>query len=341
MWLKRGKPQGTIRDIPEGDEFMTGTLQNQKTFFAMGTVNTITVFEEADEALAAAKDRVKKIESKLSAASPDSEISVINKNAGVSPVTVSPETFRLIKRALTYSELTDGRFDLSAGPLTGLWNRALEDGILPEFDEVIKAKNLVDYRDIILDNDKRTVMLKSKGQMLDTGAVAKGYAADEVRKLLESYNVHDAMINIGGVIINTGTSREIGIQKPFAPEGHYFASLDLPEGKAVVSSRNYDHARMIDDQLVHRITDIRTGLPSKSGVISVTLIGDSAEELDAYATVSMINGAEQSIKFLESRNIDAVFITDERKVYVTENLEDEIKIKKGLPLLHRRYHLCR
>ena len=88
---------------------MTGTLQNQKTFFSMGTVNTITVSEKSDEALAAAKERVKKIESKLSATSPDSEISVINKNAGVCPTTVSPETFRLIKRSLNYSELTDRR----------------------------------------------------------------------------------------------------------------------------------------------------------------------------------------------------------------------------------------
>ncbi|MBP0978258.1 MAG: FAD:protein FMN transferase [Oscillospiraceae bacterium] len=320
---------------------MTGTLQNQKTFFSMGTVNTITVSEKSDEALAAAKERVKKIESKLSATSPDSEISVINKNAGVCPTTVSPETLKLIKRSLKYSELTDGRFDMSAGPLTMLWNKALEDGILPEFDEVIKAKNLVDYRDIILDEEKRTVMLRNKGQRLDTGAVAKGYAADEVRKLLESYGMHDAIINVGGVLINMGTSQEIGIQKPFAPEGHYFASLDLPEGKAVVSSRNYDHTRIIDDHLVHRIADVRTGLPSKSGVISATLIGDSAEELDAFAAASMVYGAEQSIKFLESRNIDAVFITDERKVYITENLADRIKIKKSLPLLSRRYHLCR
>ena len=110
---------------------MTETLQNQKTFFAMGTVNTITVFEEADEALAAAKERVKKLESKLTTSSPDSEISVINKNAGVCPTTVSPETFRLIERGLKYSEITDGRFDMSAGPLTKLWNQALDDGILP------------------------------------------------------------------------------------------------------------------------------------------------------------------------------------------------------------------
>ncbi len=320
---------------------MTETLQNQKTFFAMGTVNTITVFEEANEALAAAKERVKKLESKLMTSSPDSEISVINKNAGVCPTTVSPETFRLIERGLKYSEITDGRFDMSAGPLTKLWNQALDDGILPEFDEVIKAKNLVDYRDIITDPAKRTVMLRNKGQSLDTGAVAKGYAADEVRKLLESYGLHDAMINVGGVIINMGSSCQIGIQKPFAPDGHSFASLSLPEGKAVVSSRNYDHTRIIDNQAVHRIVDIRKGLPSKSGVISVTLIGDNAEELDAYATAAMIAGAEKSMKFFESRNIEAVFITDERKIYVTDNLEDEIKIKKGLPLLRRRYQLCR
>lgn len=88
---------------------MIGTVQTQKMFFAMGTVNTITVFDEADEALSAAKERVKDLDRKLSAYSHDSEIYSINSHAGIAPVAVSMDTFRLIKHSVMYSRLTDGQ----------------------------------------------------------------------------------------------------------------------------------------------------------------------------------------------------------------------------------------
>ena len=96
------------------------------------------------------------------------------------------------------------------------------------------------HKDIILDSERRTVMLKHKGQQLDLGAVAKGYAADEVRNLMLTYGIKNAMINFGGTVINLGQTRRIGVQKPFSPNGKSFASINIPDGKAVVSSGLYE-----------------------------------------------------------------------------------------------------
>lgn len=110
---------------------MIGTVRTQKIFFAMGTVNTVTVFEEADEALSAAKERVKDLDLKLSAYSHDSEIYSINSCAGIAPVEVSIDTFKLIKHSVMYSKLTDGLFDITSRPLSQLWKNAIRCEQLP------------------------------------------------------------------------------------------------------------------------------------------------------------------------------------------------------------------
>ena len=307
---------------------MTGTVQTQKMFFAMGTVNTITVFEDADEALSAAKGCVKELDRKLSAYSHDSEISEINRNAGISPVEVSKDTFRLIKHSVMYSQLSGGCFDITSRPLSQLWKNTMKCGELPDEGGISRIRALVNYKDIILDSERRTVMLRHKGQQLDLGAVAKGYAADEVRNILLTYGIKNAMINFGGTVINLGQTRRIGVQKPFSPNGKSFASINIPDGKAVVSSGLYEQFRIINGQLIHHIADIQTGLPSDSGLIALTLIGNCAEELDALATAAFIMGAEQSMKLLKLRNIEALFVTDKQEIYVTEKLKNELSIVK-------------
>ncbi len=305
---------------------MIDTVRTQKIFFAMGTVNTVTLFEESDEALSAAKERVKDLDRKLSAYSHDSEIYSINSCAGISPVAVSMDTFRLIKHSVMYSRLTDGLFDITSRPLSQLWKNAVKCGQLPDENTLNEARKLVNYRDIILDYQKRTVMLKNKGQQIDLGAIAKGYAADEVRNTLHAYGIENAVINFGGTVINMGQQRNIGIQKPFAPNGQSAASIKIGNGKAVVSSGLYEQFCIIDGSFIHHITDIRTGKPSDSGLLGVSLVGDNAEELDALATAAFIMGAEKSMELLKHRNIEALFITDDKKVYVTENLREKIRM---------------
>ena len=305
---------------------MIGTVQTQKIFFAMGTVNTITVFEEADEALSASKERVKDLDRKLSAYSHDSEIFAINSRAGIAPVAVSMDTFRLIKHSVMYSRITDGLFDITSRPLSQLWKNVVKFGQLPDENTLKEARKLVNYKDIILDYPKRMVMLKNKGQQIDLGAIAKGYAADEVRNILHAYGIKNAVINFGGTIINMGKRRNIGIQMPFAPNRQSAASIKVENGKAVVSSGLYEQFCIINDQFIHHISDIRTGKPSDSGLIGVTLVGDNSEELDALATAAFIMGAEKSMELLKQLNIEALFITYDKKLYVTENLRERIRM---------------
>ena len=305
---------------------MKSTVQTQKIFFAMGTVNTITIFDESDDALSAAKQRMKVLDRKLSAYSHDSEIYAINSCAGISPVAVSMDTFRLIKHSVRLSRQNDGIFDITSRPLSQLWKSAIKCGQIPDDATIKEAMKLVNYKDIILDCEKHTIMLKNKGQQLDLGAIAKGYAADEVRNILHAYGVKNAVINFGGTIINMGQQRNIGIQAPFAPNGQSAFSIMVDSEKAVVSSGLYEQFCIINGRFIHHITDIRTGKPADSELLSVTLVGDKAEELDALATAVFIMGMKKGMEFLKQYNIDALFITHDKKLYFTENLKGKLRM---------------
>ena len=304
---------------------MTDTMQTQKIFFAMGTVDSVTVFELADEALSAIKNRVLDLNRRLSAYTQDSEIAAINQNAGVRSVSVSEDTFALIEHSIRYTDLTDGCFDITSRPLSQLWKDAMKSGVLPDDAAIKNACGLVNHQDIVLDSAHCTVMLKHKGQQIDFGGIAKGYAADEVRCILQEYGIRDAMINFGGTVINLGKPRRIGLQTPFAPNGQYFASSPVNDGLAAVSSGLYEQYRKIGGRMMHHIADPRTGYPADSGVIAVTLIGQRAEELDALATAAVILGIERSTPTLKERGIEAVFIRSSGEIYVTESLSATLK----------------
>lgn len=300
---------------------MIGTAyMTQKIFFALGTVCTVTVYDgSSHEALERAKARVMEIHNKMNAYDEHSEVSWINAKAGKGFVAVSDDTYRMITRSIAYSKLTHGRFDITSRPSSELWKASIAAKKLPDSYHIEAAASMVDYRNILLNNCDCSVMLRHCGQQLDLGAIAKGYAADEVRRILSEEGVNEALINLGGTVVTMGESRRIGIQNPFEKTGVSFAYIDLTD-KAVVSSGLYEQGAVIDGVHCHHIIDPTTGRPSSADLAGVTLIGDRAEELDALSTAVFMMGIRQAIPMLEERGIEAIFITKEGNVYTTNGL---------------------
>ena len=295
--------------------------QVRKIFLALGTVNTLTVFSDGcEDALDRARDRVTELHKKLSAFDSESEIGRINKNAGKAAVKVSSDTLRLIESAVSYSKQTNGLFDITINPLSMLWKNAVRRHSLPENGEVEAKLSLTNYRDILIDRESGTVMLKKEGQALDLGAIAKGFAADEVKRIFLEENINEAIINLGGTVITLGESRKIGIQNSFEKTGAAFASLDLQD-KAVVSSGLYEQGFEKNGRFYHHIVHPKTGYPVNSEIIGVTLTGDSAEELDALSTTALMMGMTAAAGFLKLFGAEAVFVTRDRKIYTTDGLK--------------------
>ena len=295
----------------------------QTIFFAMGTVCSITVYSAGHKAaVSAAKERVLSMHGKWNAYDPQSEVSHINRNAGIAFTRVSVDTRFLLERSISLSKLTNGIFDITTTPISQLWKDSIKAQILPLDIERERAAALVEYRDIIM--NKEAVMLKRKGQRIDLGAVAKGTAADEVRRILSEHGVDNALINLGGTVIVMGEEQSVGIQNPFERTGTAFASVKL-RNKAVVSSGLYEQGFTQGGKTYHHIIDPRTGFPSDSELAGITLIGDSAELLDVLSTTAFIMSVSKAAQLLKRFQAEAILVAKDGKVFVTDGLTDKFR----------------
>lgn len=308
----------------ENDE-MTGTKVKRikKIFPAMGTLNALTVFnEEASFALDLCKERTLELHDKLSAFDPLSETSAVNNAAGIMSVGVSPDLIELTKISVDFSAITNGAFDITAGPSSMLWKRAIEESTLPSKREIERERKKTDYRDIIIDSTNSRIGLKKKGQSLDFGAVAKGYAADESARILEECGVKNAIVNYGGSVVVIGDSQNVGIRDPFSVNGAAFAALKAKDS-AVVTSGIYEQSFVSDGTVCHHIINPLTGKPAKTDLVSVTLTGLHASDLDAYATAMFAMELEDAFDFVREKEIEAIFITNNREVLITNGIKND------------------
>lgn len=305
------------------------TYSIQKVFFALGTVCTLTVFDsEKPKALDRAKSRVMEIHNAMNAYDPNSEVSAINQNAGIGYVKVSYPTLRLIEASAAYSEMTGGAYDITTRPLSDLWKTAIRLKSLPLLYSIDQAHALTGYKDVLIDHTHSAVMLRRHGQQLDLGAIAKGYAADEVRRILSNANVTQAIINLGGTVYNMGQTRRIGIQNPFGNTGDCFSYINVGE-KAVVSSGIYEQGFEKDGVTYHHIIDPQTGYPSDSSLAGVTLVGDNAAELDALATAVCVMPLPKAIALLRELHIEAIFVTKEHQVFTTQGMNCHMNTERS------------
>ena len=298
----------------------------EKSFPAMGTVHTVTIFDaEGPEAASDARAYLLDLHRAWSCFQGDSLISRINQAAGRQPVAVDEDTFEVLRQAKRYGRITEGAFDVTVGPLADLWRRAMEERQLPGDKAVWQALALVNFANVTLDEEAHTVLLEKAGQRIDLGGIAKGYAVDELRKRLRRHGVRRALLDLGGTVAALGCGLPVGIRDPFRLHGAPMGTLML-EDRITVTSGVYERFAYMDGYRYHHVVDPRTGYPSKSGLVSVTLVGEKGGALDAFATAALILGMEKSAPMLAEQGMDAVFVTEQGQVFVTRGLKRQFHL---------------
>ncbi|MBP1736793.1 MAG: putative thiamine biosynthesis lipoprotein [Oscillospiraceae bacterium] len=298
------------------------TRSIQKSFHALGTVNTITVYRPSDEtALNQAARRVLELDDRLSVFKASSEISQLNASAGHNFVPVSPDTLTLLKTAKRVSILSNGAFSVTSRPLTALWAIRTSHSTIPDGMEIEQARKLVGDRDLILDESGCRAMLNRREQAVDLGGIAKGFAADEARRILKEGEVIDAIINLGGTVIVMGTPKTVGIQHPGKSTGIPMGQLRI-QNQAVVTSGSYERFSEAGGILHHHILDPETGASAASGLCSVTVIGTCAMELDALSTAMFVMGMEQGAQLAKQFGAETIFVTERMDVLCSPALRE-------------------
>lgn len=302
-----------------------------KQFYALGTTNALRALGyRSKEAIECAEQRIYDIDDKMSVFKKTSEISKINMNAGKSAQRVSKATYEVIKKAVHYSELSRGAFNPMLRPLLDLWGFGRENKRVPEETEIKEKLKLADYKDIELDEKCMTVKLLKRGEALDLGSIAKGYAADEVVSIFKDFGIESGMIDLGGNIYAYGSKENglnwnIGIQDPFGKQGEFIGIVGV-KNRAVVTSGNYERYFIIDGKKYHHIINSSSGYPSE-GIVSATIISEKSIDGDALTTVCYTTGIENSINLLKQyKEVEGIFITEDRKLYATEGLKNSFTL---------------
>ena len=255
-----------------------------------------------------AYQEMERIENLLSFHNAGSEVSKINRAAGIHPVRVSPETFAIVHRAKSYARRLDGLFDVSIGPISELWgfnhNRQIA---VPEQHEIDACLKLVDYRHIRLDSLHSTVFLNPKGVKIDLGGIAKGYAIDRGVSILKQKGIRHFLLSAGGDIYVSGrknahTDWRVGIKHP-REMNDLVAQFNLKDC-AVATSGDYERYTTIKGRRYHHIIDPRDGY---FGTLSqsATVLSATAEEADVLATYLFLLGYERASK---DHRLDAPFL---------------------------------
>lgn len=303
---------------------------SEKSFQALGTLNDIKIYGCRDgSVLDEAVSGVRQIEQRMSAFIEESDVARINRNAGEKLVRINPETVSLIKRSITFSILTDGAFDITVRPLVELWGIGGKKNVIPPQEKIEQAKRLVDYRKILLDEKTCMAGLREKGQAMDLGGIAKGYAAEEVKRVLVKNGVTSALINLGGNILTIGEQPDgqpwqIGIQNPMLPTGNFLGILSAAD-KTIVTSGCNERFFMTNGRRYHHILDPRTGEPSRSGLLSITAVCGESADADALTTSVFVLGPENGMKLVRMLGAEAVFVTENQEVLASNGLRNDFK----------------
>ncbi|MDB5062293.1 MAG: thiamine biosynthesis protein ApbE [Mucilaginibacter sp.] len=278
----------------------------------------------ANERIDAGIEEIKRIERLLTTFSDDSETNQVNSNAGIKPVVISRETFELVKRSIMISKVTQGAFDITYGSIDKrLWNFDQQMTALPDKETAKKMVRLINYRNIILDEENCTIYLREPGMRIGFGGIGKGYAAERAKLIMKQQGVISGVVNASGDLTAWGLQPDgkkwtIGIANPDASH-QVFSYLNISE-MAVATSGNYEKFIMIDGKKFSHTINPRTGLPV-TGIKSVTIITTNAEIADAMATPVTIMGVHAGLDMInQMKDIEAILIDDNDRLYTSKNI---------------------
>lgn len=299
--------------------------------FAMDTfIDLKAQGENGEKALLEAEKEINRLEKLFSPTIEQSEIFVINQYAAKQTVTVSKDTFDLIEKAKEYCNITEGAFDITIAPVVKAWGFTEEVKRVPSDEEIQQKLQLVDNNKLHIDKQNSTVYLEYENMSIDLGGIAKGYASDKVNEILKKNGVSSAVISLGGNVSVTGkrpdgTKWRIAVQDPMNSEG-YVGILNV-EDTSVITSGVYQRFFEQDGKKYHHIIDTKTGKPTQTGLLSVTIVCDDGAMADALSTSVMVAGLQKGSELWRKLdNFGMIVITDSNEMYISEDIEDIFEV---------------
>lgn len=301
----------------------------QVTTYSMGSYVQQTLYGSGKEdAAQSAANAVAVLEDLISWRVEDSDIQKLNAAAGGEFVELESTTYQLLLLASDVYETSGGAFDITIAPVSQLWDFDSEKNVVPDTQLIEKLLANVDGSAIKLSDDNMAA-LYSSDNAVELGAIGKGAACDAAVASYESTGISAGIISVGGSVGVYGSKLfgkawSIAVRDPEGSGG--MGTLSIKTG-FVSTSGSYEKGFEQEGVWYHHILDPETGYPAESGLISVTVWTASSGALsDALATACFVVGLEDSLELLEIYDAEAVFITEENEVLVTDGLRDQFEL---------------
>ena len=258
-------------------------------------------------------------------------LKTVNDNAGIAPVKVDRKIIDLLLDCKAYYDLTGGLVDVTMGAVLRLWHEARSDGLddpanayLPDQAALEEAAKHRGWEHIVIDEAASTVYISDPDVSLDVGAVAKGWAAQQVSTIVP----RGMMLSVGGNVCapgpkdNQGTRWVVGVQNPDGGN-EYLHTIYLSSG-SVVTSGDYQRYYMVDGKIYHHIIDPATLYPSTHWR-SVTIVCDDSGLADALSTALFLLPLEEGKALLERCGAEAMWVDAAGEKYYTPGFEKIIR----------------
>lgn len=314
----------------------TQTTEMTTTIFAMDTVMNLTFYAAGSKSdlqptLDDMVEQVYALHNALDVTEEKSELYALNQAQGT-PTPVSTETAEIIQAALKLCKTTGGTLDITAYPAVKAWGFPTGAYRVPGGEELSSLAAAIDYTQVRVDGTSITL---PAGMELDLGGVTKGYLGDRLAETLENAGIQSALLDLGQSSIQAvgtkpdGTPWRVGIQDPTGES--YLGILELTD-QAMGTSGSYQRYFTQAGQVYCHIIDPDTAAPAQSGLASVTVVSSSCLTCDGLSTALFVMGAGEGAQFWRDHpelDFEALFITEEGELYLTQGLADSFTLAQG------------
>jgi len=275
----------------------------------------------AERAIDAVMADMRRTDELMSTYKPESQLSQVNAHAFERPVQVDADIIDVVEKSLEYSRLSDGAFDITYASVGYLYDYRAH--VHPTDAQISAALRSVDYRQLSVDREARTIRFLRPGMRIDLGGIAKGWSVDRGVEILKGLGIEHAMVNAGGDTRLLGDRHGkpwiVGIRDP-RREGAVVARIPLQD-EALSTSGDYERYFEEDGVRYHHILVPGTGR-SPGTVRSVTIIAPTATRTDGLTKPVFILGVERGMEFVRRvGGVEAVIVDGEGRIFYSPGLE--------------------
>jgi len=264
-------------------------------------------------------------------------VKTINDQAGIAPVKVDGRIIDLLLFSKEAYEMTDGKVNAAYGAVLSIWHDHRDAGIedpenatLPDMEQLQEASKHTDFNQVIIDEENSTVYLADPEMRLDVGAIAKGYATEQIGRIAEKNGLTNGLISVGGNVRaigvkgdSSGTPWKVGIQNPIDQNGDDISKVNLTDA-SLVTSGVYERYYNVNGKNYHHIINPATLFPAEY-FLSVSILCPDSGMADALSTSIFNMPYEQGLALIESLpDTEALWVFHDGQVKSSSHFEDYI-----------------